>query len=51
MTLVVKLDPEGQPHWLSKQPRLLRSIIRKVVRARQLRFALRDRPRHLRIVK
>ena len=43
------LDPIGEPHWLSKQARLLRLIVRRKVG--QLRLALRDRPRHLRIVK
>ena len=47
--LVITLDPIGEPHWLSKQERLLRLIVRRKVG--QLRLALRDRPRHLRVVK
>jgi hypothetical protein len=42
----IELDKPGQPHWLSK--RVLRVIVGK---ARQLRLRIRDRPRHLRIVK
>ena len=45
--------PDGKPvpHWLSKPaPAGLKLIVRKVG-PRQLRLALRDRPRHLRIVK
>jgi len=52
----IELDapgPDGKPvpHWLSKPaPAVLKLIVRKV-EPRQLRLALRDRPRHLRIVK
>jgi len=50
----IELDapgPDGKPvpHWLSKPaPAVL--IVRKVGPS-QLRLALRDRPRHLRVVK
>jgi len=52
MTLDIELDKPGEPHWLSKSARapVLKLIVRKVG-PRQLRLALRDRPRHLRAVK
>jgi len=52
----IELDapgPDGKPvpHWFPKPaPAGLKLIVRKVG-PRQLRLALRDRPRHLRIVK
>ncbi len=51
----IELDapgPDGKPvpHWLSKPAAVLKLIVRKMG-PRQLRLALRDRPRHLRIVK
>ena len=52
MTLDIELDKPGEPHWLSKSALapVLKLIVRKVG-PRQLRLALRELPRHLRVVK